>query len=341
MIMDQHGATLFGLAIGLFCSANAFTSQYHPDSSLTIQRFLEWLEEEECEGIGATEIGYSQNNGLRGIFSKESFAPNEYVLAVPFVSCVKVYESIYDMDRQDDEASDVKKASLFLEQWKNSMHWRAYFDCLPTISSNFDPSPDFWDEETIRQLEVPKLVQDTLALKRETESSAELQFATWLVRSRAFSTFKLLPDANEKRIRTRTMLIPFMDFLNHGGNASNAEIQKIEAKNDDESFFALVATQPIEPGEQITITYGTGHETTLDLFTKYGFYVDDNPNDVHLDLENVSWSTSLEQDEELRKEAPKGELRDMLALRVHLKRIQRIQQQQHETDFNHKPPRAS
>ena len=251
-------------------------------------------------------------------------------MAIPFVSGIKIFETIYDVENHDNEASDVEKGALLLEQLKSNPHWQPYFDVLPTQTSNFAPTPDFWDEETIQQLEVPQLVQNTLALKREAGSSPDLQFATWLVRSRAFSTFKLLPDANEKRIRTRTVLIPYMDFLNHEeANSSNAKIQKVEAKNDDESFFALVATRSIEPGDQITITYGTGLETSLDLFTKYGFWYDGNPNDANLNLEHVSWSTSLEDDEELLSDlhhTNDKQQREMLALRVHLKRIQKDRQ---------------
>jgi len=309
-------------------SSNAFAplSSYKADNSPTILRFLEFLEEKECEGVDAIEIGCQ--DGLRGLFATESFSPGEYILAVPFTTCVLMYENIYDMANDNGDASDVNKGALLLEQLKNDGgRWQPYFDCLPTLSSNFDATPDFWKEETIRQLEVPKLVQDTLDLKRATESSPELQFATWLVRSRAFSTFKLLPDAKEKRIRTRTVLIPFMDFLNHNTAAhSNARIEKIEAKNEEESFFALVATKKMSPGQQVTITYGTGHETTLDLFTKYGFWTSNNPNDISLNLDGVSWSSSLDEDEQrLLVQSSNEERRAMLALRAHLKRVQRLQ----------------
>jgi len=319
------------LAININCIGNSHgfslssLSSYQPDTSPEIQRFLEFLEEEECEGIGATEIGF--RDGLRGIFAAEDFLPNEYILAVPFVTCVMIHESIYDMANQDGDASNVEMGAHLMKKLTNSPHWQPYFDCLPTVTSNFDPTPDFWDEETIRQLEFPKLVNDILAVKRETETSAEHHFATWLVRSRAFSTFKLLPNANEKRIRTRTVLIPYLDFLNHNALSSNAEIRKIESKHDEESFFALVATKPIQRGEQVTITYGTGHETSLDLFSKYGFWTIDNQNDSNLNLDNVAWSTSLEDDEQrlLEDEALSEDVRNMLSLRAHLKRIQQNQ----------------
>ena len=318
------------LFIVLVGGINAFSLSYKPDTSPTTQRFLEFLEEEECEGIGAVEIGF--RNGLRGIFAAEAFAPDDYIFAVPFVSCILVHENVYDMadpvESGRAEASDVEKGRLMLQWLHDKPHWQPYYECLPTMSSNFDATPDFWDTETIRQLEVPQLVEETLAIKRATESSLELQLATWLVRSRAFSTFKLLPNADEKRIRTRTVLIPFMDFLNHNAVTSNARIEKVEAKSDEESFFALVATERIPAGEQITITYGTGHETTLDLFTKYGFWTNDNANDLSLNLDEVQWSSSMEEDEQLRLSScpQEKEIGEMLNLRIHLKRIQRQQQ---------------
>lgn len=321
----SKGYVVVVLWSGCTSGTDAFSlPSYQPDNSPTVRRFLEFLEGEECEGLGAIEIGYHQG-GLRGLFATQDFNADEYILAVPFLTCVLVYENVYDIANENGDASDVEKGALLLERLKNDGdgHWQPYFDCLPTVNSNFDATPDFWEEETIRQLEVPRLVQDTLELKHATKASSELQFATWLVRSRAFSTFKLLPDANEKRIRTRTVLIPFLDFLNHGAaSQSNARIEKIEAKNESESFFALVATREIASGEQVTITYGTGHETTLDLFTKYGFWTSDNPNDISLNLEGAAWSSSLDEDELLLEESSNGEMRDMLALRAHLKRVQ-------------------
>mmetsp|Transcript_28348 Transcript_28348/g.68960 ORF Transcript_28348/g.68960 Transcript_28348/m.68960 type:complete len:167 (-) Transcript_28348:162-662(-) len=52
---------------------------------------------------------------------------------------------------------------------------------------------------------------------------------------------------------------------------ANAELQVVETKEYNESFYALVATQPIQKNEQICITYGTGEESSVDTFIKYGF----------------------------------------------------------------------
>ena len=69
-------------------------------------------------------------------------------------------------------------------------------------------------------------------------------------------------------------------------------------------------------------TYGTGRETTLDLASRYGFYTDNNPNDATLDLSSAVWTTTLEDDENILVNAS-GTMKDALALRAHLKRIER------------------
>jgi hypothetical protein len=66
-----------------------------------------------------------------------------------------------------------------------------------------------------------------------------------------------------------------VDFLNHGGtgasSTTNAALEVVETKSYDESFYALVATEPIRKGQEIRICYGTGKETSLEIFVKYGF----------------------------------------------------------------------
>lgn len=361
---------------------------YQPDTSPTIQRFRQWLvEEQECEGIDATEIGYNcirfnnnnnkkqdtddsntttnsdndnadiQQSSLRGLYAKESFEAGEYILAIPWTACLVVHEDIYDMDSDDKDDKnngnkdgvwdDIMKAQCLLKLQKENQNnlFQPYLDCLPTYTTNFDPTPDFWDYQTISLLEVPNLIHNIMTIKNATIQAAAaakaddackdwhaLQFATWLLRSRGFSTFKLLPNLKEQRIRTCTMLIPYLDFLNHSFHP-NAKICKIESKHESESYFALIATNRIESGQALTITYGTGYETTLDMWTKYGFWLSQNPNDIRLDLDSmIHWSTSLEEDEQtiqlLHQFQETSYTLQALEIRAHLKRIQQPQQLQ-------------
>lgn len=318
-------------------------SSFQPDTSPAVQRLMDWLDEDD--GVGATTIGVS-NNGIRGLYATEAYEPGEYILAIPSSSCLVLYDRIYDMlESEPDierEARDVTKGAQRLHQLmhqKEINDWTSiYLDTLPTDSSNFDASPDFWDEKIIRQLEFHQLVQDMLE-RREEQLSDGLAFAKWLVRSRAFTTFQMLSTSDEttsRTLRTRTMLIPYIDMLNHAAN-SNTMMEKAETPSDeDTSYFSLMATRSIYPGDELTLTYGSGYETCLDFVTKYGFWLPDNPNDMSLELSNVEWSTSLKKDEEALHQTDSSkesqQFRDMLKLRIHLKRIQ--QQQREKIEYS-------
>jgi hypothetical protein len=375
-------------------TSSAAASSFQPDTSPAVVRLTQWLDEEldDCDGVGATAIGYNNNNNhRRGLFATEDYAAGEYILAIPTSACLTIYDRVYDMmaEQQDDddgeigssndrEARDIRDGALHLRQLliksasssrqeqqdgpdepeeKNNFFWQIYLDTLPTddVTSqcHFDPTPDFWDEDIIRQLEVPQLVTDMLLRKvqqhdHQQEETPSLAFCTWLVRSRAFTTFQMLGNTARyekepkqqqlegdavagggRTLRTRTVLIPYLDMLNHASaGTSTTVMEKIESpvvdverggdddddyndndagsrRNDDTtSYFALVASQDIAAGDELTVTYGSGHETCLDLFTKYGFWLPNNPNDVNLDCLSLSssssvlWSTSLAQDEQ-------------------------------------------
>lgn len=256
-------------------------------------------------------------------------------MAIPNTCCLLVNEAVYDPQDEEGEATDVEKGKLLQTLLTTSdvkKAWKPYLDILPTPQSHFDPTPDFWSEDLIRKIEIPRFVQDTLHLRETcgadddgTSCASSLQFATWLLRSRGFSTFRLLPDGTEQRLRIRTLLVPYFDCLNHA-ITSNTKIEKVESPNDDESYFALVASRKIAVGDQLTLTYGTGFETSLDLFAKYGFWLDGNPNDEAIDFDNVQWSTSLEEDETRlcnRQQELSWQEQQMLQLRLHLKGVQR------------------
>lgn len=318
-------------------------SPFQPDTSAPIQRLIDWLDEDD--GVGATTIGVSKH-GLRGLYATETYDPGEYILAIPSSQCLILYERIYDMLNNDpdaeQEAQDIENGAKRLHQLlqqKVPCDWTSiYLDTLPTEANHFDASPDFWDEELIRQMAVPQLVQDMLERRASQDDFA---FTKWLVRSRAFTTFQMLgatdDDTKSRTLRTRTLLIPYIDMLNHSPT-SNTIMEKVETPlladvEEDTSCFSLIATKPILPGDELTLTYGSGYETCLDLITKYGFWLSNNPNDTALDLEEVEWSSSLRDDEELLKQhlaEPINEslyFRNMLELRIHLKRVQ--QQQKH------------
>lgn len=179
-----------------------------------------------------------------------------------------------------------------------------------------------------------------------------LQWATWIVRSRGFSTFKLVREeaqdnvgdneadcgGGSSSIQTRTVLLPFLDMINHSDDP-NASIEVVEVPGAyDESFYALQAIRPIESGEEITISYGTGRETSLDLFAKYGFWTNCNPSDEYIDWDNAvdgQWTTTLDEDIQLLRSLTQSDnsnsdavMESILNLRIHLKRLQQEKDEQ-------------
>ena len=124
-----------------------------------------------------------------------------------------------------------------------------------------------------------------------------------------------------------------MDFVNGADDSRphNAELQVVETKAYDESFYALVTTRAIPYGGEIRIRYGTGQETSLDLFVKYGFLPQQCEEISNSDkrtllleqLEGVSWSTSL-GDDQARLQTLVGQeepLRTILRFRIQMKMI--------------------
>lgn len=341
-------------------------------SKHAIRALLEWLDEEEVEGLEGVEIGYSKSDGedtensspgLRGIFAKRDFRPGEYIMAVPYVSTLLVDE---DFDPSTIDPGTVvlraDKPEVGFRFWEmyfspdsegnDNEKYKAFLDCLPMTPDdpNFDGTPDFWSEEDIRRLEIPGVVDKMLSRKKamagfanklsgneviekgnneDTASAlATIQQCLWLVQSRAFTTYKKARSIDGSvGLLSRVVLIPFIDMINHASRIfSNAEMQVVETKEYDESFYALVATEPIQKGTQIQICYGTGEETSLEIFSKYGFWPEVENREREKEalqklLEGVEWSTTLEEDQamletELGRREP---MRTTLSVRIYAK----------------------
>ncbi|KAL3895813.1 MAG: hypothetical protein SGARI_007339, partial [Bacillariaceae sp.] len=155
--------------------------QYTPDTSEKTRRLLEWLDEEEIEGVEGAEIGFStmpDGTKLRGVFAKQEFSRGDYILAVPFVSTLLVkedFEATNDIPLELMLASEPENGLLFWQQFFNKDHssqhdekYQAYLDCLPMSRDDphFDETPDFWSDEEIERIKVPSLIQKTQSLKK-------------------------------------------------------------------------------------------------------------------------------------------------------------------------------
>jgi len=366
---------------------NSHKSKYESDVSETTRALVQWLNDEEVEGLDDCKIGFGRKGEniifdgdgdslLRGIFARRDFVSGEYIMAVPFVSTLLVDESfeVSSSSNSDVSVSDNFKLRagepiIGLKFWQqflnkksnekngeNNNRYTAYLDCLPMESDdpNFDSTPDFWSDEDIRKLEIPTLVDKMLSRKREIEelvrkpyddapsSFAALQQACYIVQTRAFTTYKKAIDLDGNTgLLSRVVLIPFIDMLNHASRTeSNAKMEVVETKEYDESFYALVATTSIPMGSEIKINYGSGEETSFELFCRYGFLPSKSSRNDHDDdmtykeqeraaLENlvlpqgktIAWSTSLEDDlAALRTNIGRTEpMRSILLLRIEAK----------------------
>eukprot|EP00977_Amphora_coffeiformis_P010645 scaffold2509_cov169-Amphora_coffeaeformis.AAC.13 len=300
------------------------------DTSPEVQELYRFLEEQECEGTERLAIGWTRTNDdddddtnntnkLRGLFATDDFETGEFILAIPLPATLLVQEKIIDpnddgndnnhdddnVDKEEEFTGDeeIQQAVAFLEKFVTEPTWEPYIHCLPRVDqTSFDATPDFWTKQALERFPVPLLRQRSQEryqrIQRESSSgktkwsTQELQWAVWIIRSRGFTSLKQL---SEGKLRERTMLLPLIDMINHEGDNPNASIEVIETDSYDESFIALQALCPIAQGEQITLRYGTGFETSLELLDKYGFYTRENPNDERIDWDLVDLKMLEEQ----------------------------------------------
>ena len=162
----------------------------------------------------------------------------------------------------------------------------------------------------------------TEVAKISNVSPRELQWATWIVRSRGFTTMKL---GTGQGVQSRTVLLPYIDMVNHN-DEPNAEIQILEIPGAyDESFYALRAIRDISRGAEISVMYGTGMESSLDLFSTYGFWTHGTPDwNINWQLVDPEWTTSLKEDKNLLTidQALSDARRKAIEFRVYLKSVQ-------------------
>ena len=302
------------------------------------------MEQEECEGIGAdggTEIGFCSKTNRRGLFAADDFQTGDFLVGIPFPCCLTLAEDDIMMGEPTDAELGLRLLNLFNDK-SRSVSFQSYFDTFPTRKERFDATPDFWSTKEIEELEFPPIIQKAKKRKTSIEQLAQaevvdiadLQFATWLVKSRGFTLLKpslTEPVGNDDNVETRTTLIsktvlmPYLDMINHNvPESANAELQVLETKAEDESFYALQATRSIRKGSEIMITYGTGQESTVDLLLNYGFVAEKNSNDSKFiseeNLADFPWSSTLEDEKKALAETGDEIKRKILDFRIRMKK---------------------
>jgi hypothetical protein len=198
-------------------------------------------------------------------------------------------------------------------------------------------------------------IQAVAATVDQNEMSLEeIQFATWIVSTRAFPIQIAVPDnqdeqdsatanAGDIQLDDRGQVIskaerswirvmaPYIDIVNHNSNA-NAKMTLIDPEKDD-AWFALEATRPIPQGREINIGFGSGYDSSVELLLNYGivpteenkvdaFMLRKGGDDCIASLDG--WSTTLEEDEAMLEMMAEDDddvnLRKILAFRIKMKK---------------------
>jgi len=354
-VSTQYGETE-ALASGFGKSTNKSNKReqkkrltHSVDVSTSTKNLLEHLiEVEEYEGLEILEIGFDIDSNLRGLYAKKTIQKGEYICTIPFVSTVLLDETFFPTNEPNNEmklsTSRLQNAVKFLEVVGNAEtpFESLYRESLPwsVADPNFSPTPDFWNENEIKELQVPCIVSDILTRKEEVRKYAletqgaftesALMHAMWLVRSRAFTTLKkaITLDMTEGLLQ-RTVMVPFFDLLNHK-RSCNAKIEVLETDKYESSLYALVAERTIEKGDEVTKCYGTGEEPSWELYNKYGFWPEGHGENDHRLVSEVAepdtWTTTLEEDLLNLKKLSREESikRSILDFRIRLKKAERM-----------------
>jgi len=339
---------------GGFGAKPAPTIVHTADTSETTQQLLKFLQAQKSGGLDEVEIGIGPN-GVRGLFATKNFKKGQLLCKIPSDCAL----ALSDPSKNGEDAPTlVHGGANFLKMYQKPENarqlWAPYLNTLPAMGSDqFDPTPDFFSEEELGLLEFPRLVRQAKERKEQIKKLAvemdldpeELQFATWLTSSRAFSISISTPDEekNEPKYddrgqvitkageqKTLRVMVPFIDMANHNSDNPNAKLTLIDPEKDD-AWFALEATRPISAGKEVTIAYGSGIDSSVELLLNYGFVPKSNKIDEFMlkkggDEAITSldgWTTTLDEDKTMLSMVEDSEddstLRKILQFRIRLK----------------------
>lgn len=316
--------------------------QHTADISEATSNLIEFLTSQKAAGINSgCEIGFSNESNIRGLFATKPFKKGEIICKIPSDLAL----ALSNPELGGSDAPNVAFGGRnFLDMYQNhnvaSKTWAPYLNTLPTKDQHFDASPDFFTDEEVEALEFPRAIEGAKTRLNEIAEICaeyemdfhELQFATWLVSSRSFQISidagGPTPDGDDlvsKPSKTIRVMVPFIDMINHSEEA-NAEVHIIDPEKD-EAWFSIRAQRPIKAGKEISITYGTGYDTSYTLLQNYGFVADKNKIDAMMlkkggddVIESDGWSTTLEEDENALKSSNlSSAMRKILQFRCKMK----------------------
>lgn len=306
-------------------STNSVPIQHIADTDATLGTLLDFLRSQGSEVQDGCEVGTSSTTGRRGVYATRPFKKNQIVCKIPSDLALALSNpQLGGADAPTYAHCGRNFLDMYVTDPVASQTWKPYLDTLPSDvnSPQFSATPDFFSDEEIAQLEFPRIINDTrqrqqdiidLSSQSQDLDLHQLQFATWLVSSRAYS-LSIEEQVTEqtkgfgagviKPSKTIRVMLPYIDLVNHSDNP-NGELHLIDPEKD-EAWFAVRATRPIPAGREVSIGYGSGASTSVDLLSNYGF-VNENKFDKFLlkkggddCIESIDgWNTSLEQDEQM------------------------------------------
>ena len=351
--------TTSGTGFGL--PSKSLQQQRHAtDTSPQVQKLVQFLQQ---QGGGAelagTEIAIDTVNGRRGLYATKNWSKDKIICKIPSDMAL----ALSDPAKNGADAPTIAHGGAnFLNFYKKNeqaaQQWAFYLDCLPH-SDQIPKTPDFFDDEELSLMEFPRIVAAARRRKEDIKQVAvetgidelELQMATALVSSRAFplavaeADEDLQNDAGDIALDDRgqvmskagerkfiRVLCPYIDMANHKSGQCNSKWTVLDPEKD-EAFFALVATRNIKAGKEITMSYGSQVDSSVELLMNYGFVpVEGNPFDEFMLKKGGDdcigsadlWTTTVEEDEAMLSMA-EGDtdaenLRKILQFRVRLKR---------------------
>lgn len=310
------------------------TLLHTPDTAESTQRLIQFLKAQNAKGVeqGVVEIGIK--DGKRGMFATQNIKKDQIVCMIPS----NVALALSDPSKKGEDAPTFAHGGLnFLQMYCNKPEarqmWAPYLDTLPKNKNSpyFDPTPDYYSEEEIELLEFPRLIKNIRQRKQDIAELAkangmtyeELQFATWLVSSRAFNINlaeedKTTDDESQfdergqliakagSGLKSIRVMVPFLDMVNHDSMTPNCRFTMIDPEKDD-AWFAIEANRPIPVGKEIKIAYRFGVYSTVELLLNYGFVPEQNKVDTIMLRKGGDdtiasldgWTTTLEEDQSM------------------------------------------
>jgi SET domain len=330
--------------------------RHETDATPAVQTLRLVLEQNKAVLTG-TEIGFDPVTGMRGLYATKNFSKDKVICKIPSDLAL----AMSDPAAAGDDASTIAHGGAnFLTFYKNDPvaadQWAFYLNCLPSVIAK---TPDFFTDDELDLLEFPRLVAAAKRRQREIKEVAqktgidetELQWATALVSSRAFPIAvaeaddsqldagdialddrgQVITKAGERKFIR--VLVPYIDMANHRSGQPNAKWTLIDPEKDD-AWFALTATRNIKAGKEITISYGSQVDSTVELLLNYGFVPSEgNPMDQYMLKKGGDdtiasldgWTTTVEEDKSMlsmimaQGDSDSDTLRKILQFRIQLK----------------------